>query len=78
MPFDSFIKEHFNYCPLLWMFSTRALNHKINKPIEEGLRPLLNDEISTFNEMLSKSNDTTINVKNLQKLKNIFTVFRLP
>ena len=60
------------------MFSTRALNHKINKPNEEGLRPLLNDEISTFNEMLSKSNDTTINVKNLQKLKNIFTVFRLP
>ena len=51
------------------MFSTRALNHKINRPHEEGLRPLVNDEISTFNEMLSKSNDTTINVKNIQKLK---------
>ena len=50
------------------MFSTRAVNHKINRLRERALRTLLNDESSTFNDMLSKSNDTTIHVKNIQKL----------
>ena len=50
------------------MFSTRKVNHKINSLDERGLRALLNDETSTFNDMLSKSNDTTIHVKNIQKL----------
>ena len=50
------------------MFSTREINHKINKLHERGLRALLNDETSTFNDMLSKSNDTTIHLKKLQKL----------
>ena len=50
------------------MFSTRIVNHKISTLHERGLRALLNDETSTFNDMLSKSNDTTIHVKNFQKL----------
>ena len=50
------------------MFNTRPVNHKINRLHERGLRALLNDETSTFNDMLSKSNDTTIHVKNIQKL----------
>ena len=44
------------------MFSTRKVNDKINRLHERGLRALLNDD------MLSKSNDTTIHVKNIQKL----------
>ena len=27
-----FIKGQFNHCPLLWMFSTKAVKHKINNP----------------------------------------------
>ena len=65
---NSFIKGQFNYCPLLWMFSTRALNHKINRLQERGLRALLNDETTTFNDMLSKSNDTTIHVQKYSKI----------
>ena len=41
--FNSFIKGHFNYCPLLWMFSTCAVNHKTNRLHERGFRALLND-----------------------------------
>ena len=66
--FNSFIKGKFNYCPLLWMVSTRAVNHKINRLHERGLRALLNDETWTFNNMLSKIKDATIHVKNIQKL----------
>ena len=50
------------------MFRTRKVNHKINRLHERGLRALLNDENSTFNDMLAKSNDTTIHVKIIQKL----------
>ena len=66
--FNSFIKGQCNYCPLLWISSIIAVNYKINRLHERGLRVLLNDETSTFNDMLSKSNDTTIHVKNIQKL----------
>ena len=51
---DSFIKRQFNYCPLLWLFSNRTLNHKLNRHNERGLRALLTDQTSTFNDQLSK------------------------
>ena len=54
------------------MFSTRTVNNKINRLLERGLRTRLNDETSTFNDMLSKSNVTTLHVKYIQKLKTEF------
>ena len=65
--FNAFIKELFNFCPLPWIFSTRARNHKINRLHERGLRTLLNDKTLTFNDMQSKSNNTTIHVKIIRK-----------
>ena len=53
--------------PVQYSYFVRS-NHKINRLHERGLRALLNDEASTFNDMLSKNNDTTIHVKNIQKL----------
>ena len=50
------------------MFSSREGNHKINRLHERGLKALLNDETSTFNDMPPNSNDTTIHLKNIQKL----------
>ena len=50
------------------MFSARVINDKINSFHERGLGALLNDETSTFNDMLSKSNHTNIHVKNIWKL----------
>ena len=45
------------------MISTAAVNHNINIIKERGLRALLGNKISTFDDMLSKSNDTAIHVK---------------
>ena len=50
------------------MFSTRAVNQKINRLHERGLKALLNDETSTFDDMLQKSNEATVYVKNTQNL----------
>ena len=45
--FNSLIKGQFYYCLLLWIFNARAVNHKVNRLHEKGLRALLNDETST-------------------------------
>ena len=50
------------------MFSTRAVNQKTNRPHEGGLIASLNDETLIFIDMLSKINDSTTHVKNIQKL----------
>ena len=42
------------------MFNTRAANHNRNTLHRRGLRAFLNDETSTFKDMVSKNNDTTI------------------
>ena len=39
--FNSLFKGQFNYYPLLRMFSTRKVNHKINRLHERGLRHLM-------------------------------------
>ena len=53
------------------ILSVEAVNKKISRPHEKGLRALLNDKTSAFNEMLTKSNDTTIHAENIQ----IFVIY---
>ena len=53
------------------ILSVEAINKKINRTHEKGLRALLNDKTSAFNEMLTKSNDTTIHAENIQ----IFVIY---
>ena len=48
------------------MFSTRVLDHEVNRLHLKGLRAL--QIMRSRNDMLSKSNDTTIHVKNIQNL----------
>ena len=35
---NAFILSQFSYCPLIWMFQSRKLNHRINKIHERALR----------------------------------------
>ena len=52
--FNYFIKRQFSYCLLPWMFSRRAVNHKIRLQ-KARLRALLNDVTLTFRDMELKS-----------------------
>ena len=52
--FNSFIRDQFKYCPFFWMFSTRAVNIKLNRLYEKGVRASSNDKIPTFNDMYQK------------------------
>ena len=48
--------------------STGTVNHEINRLRVRALGTFLNDETLTFKDTLSKSNDTTVYVKNIQNL----------
>ena len=65
---NAFILSQFWYCPLMWMFHSRKLNHRINKMHERALRIVYNDHHCTFEELLDKDNSFTIHERNLQGL----------
>ena len=50
------------------MFCGKVANNDLNRTHKRGLRILLNDYTSTFNELLHRVNECIIHQKNLQKL----------
>ena len=64
----TFIESQFNYCPLVWMFSSRTLNNKINRLHERALRVVYKNDDLTFQNLLEKDNSMTVHDRNLQKL----------
>ena len=66
--YNSFIISQFNYCSLIWMFCGKAANKELNRSHKRALRILRNDYSSPFEELLRKSNECTIHIKNLKKL----------
>ena len=57
---QTFIENEFNYCPLIWMMHNRTLYNKINKLHERALRIALDDDISSYSDLLVKSQSYTI------------------
>ena len=64
----AFVSSQFAYCPLIWMFHSRQINHKINKLHERALRIVYNDRFSSFSSLLSKDKSVTVHQRNLQIL----------
>ena len=65
---SSFVHSQLAHAPLVWMFHTKDLNHRINKIQERALRLLYNDEGSNFSELLQKDGSFTIHERNIQIL----------
>ena len=65
---NAFFKAQFNYCPVIWMFHSRALNNKINRLHERCLRIIYNDKLSNFEELLVKDNSVSIHHNNIHTL----------
>ena len=64
----TFIDSQFNYCPLIWMFHSRKMHHRINKLHERALRVVYKDDNLTFEQLLEKDEAVTIHERNLQRL----------
>ena len=68
MLMNAFFNSQFNYCPVIWMCHSRALNNKINRLHEQCLRIIYNDKTSTYKELLEKDNPVSIQPRNIQPL----------
>ena len=66
----AFIESQFNYCPLIWMLRSRALNNKINHIHERALRTVYSDYNSSFYELLDKDDTFMIYQKMSKSLAN--------
>ena len=62
----AFIKSEFKYCPLIWMFHSRAISNKINRIHERALRLTYSNYSSNFDELLKKDKSLSIPERNIQ------------
>ena len=62
------VSSQFAYCLIIWMFHSRQINHKTNKPYEKALRIVYKDHFLLFEELLSKDKSVTVHQRNLQNL----------
>ena len=68
MPMKAFAASRFGCRPLLWMFHSKKLNSRVNKPQERSLRIVSQDYASLSTELLEKDNSTIIHNRNIQLL----------
>ena len=59
---------NFNYCPLVWMFSSASSLKKVENLQKRALRFLYNDYEILYEKLLLKSDRPTMNVNRLRKL----------
>ena len=65
---DAFILSNFNYCPLVWYFSTARELQKIERIQERALRLTHDDYESDYNVLLDRSNTVTMKIKRMRAL----------
>ena len=57
---QSFVYSNFNYCPLVWYFSSSKSLQKIERIQERALRFLYNDHKSSYDDLLFRSKKCTM------------------
>ena len=65
---DAFILANFNYCPVVWYFSTSKQVQKLERIQERALRFILNDYNLDYDSLLVKSNNVTMELKGMRSL----------
>ena len=65
---QSFVEANFNYCPLVWFFSSPESLRKIERIQERALRILYNDFSNEIKVLLEKTEKTTFLIKQHQNL----------
>ena len=63
---NSYIISNFNYCPLVWMFSTAKSLNKIESLQKRALRFLYNDYSISYEGLLEKAGKVKVNVYRLR------------
>ena len=65
---QSFTLSHFNYCPLVWYFTTSKQLQKMENIQERALRFITDDYVSSYEILLINAGFTTMRVRQMQNL----------
>ena len=65
---QSFVYANFNYCPLVWHFSSSKSLMKVEKIQKRALRFLHNDTETSYDNLLSKTNKNCMSIYRLRSL----------
>ena len=65
---QSFVYSNFDYCPLVWYFSSAKALQNIEKIQERALRFLYNDHHSSYGDLLLKSERCTMHASRMRVL----------
>ena len=65
---NSYIISNFNYCPLVWMFSSTQSLNKIENLQKRALRFLYDDFEASYEDLLSKREKSKMNVRRVRTL----------
>ena len=65
---QSFILAHFNYCPLVWYFTSAKQVNKIEKIQERALRFIFNDYFSDYESLLKKLKFPSMQIRRIRSL----------
>ena len=66
--YNSFISSHFNYCPLVCFFTSRASIVKMQKIQERALRFVLKDSVSDYKSLISKSGVDSFRISSMKNM----------
>ena len=65
---QSFVSCHFNYCQLVWYFTTAKQLQKLEKIQERALRFITDDYRSTYENLLINTEEISMRMGQIQKL----------
>ena len=63
---NCYFYSNFNYCPLVWMFSSAKSLNKVESLQKRALRFLYEDYVSSYEELLQKAGKVTMKVNKLR------------
>ena len=66
---QGFVLSNFNYCPLVWYFTTANQLQKVEKIQQRALRFITDDYVSNYETLLRDTEMTTMRVRQMQNLR---------
>ena len=66
--YKSFIISNLNYCPVVWLFTSKSFLWKLENIQQRALRFVLIDYESDYNDLLTKANVPGIKIMTLRQL----------
>ena len=72
--YNAFILPHFQFCSTIWHFCSARICDKLESLNKRALRIVLNDKVSSYQQLLHNSEGTTLYNQRVQKM--LITIYK--